>query len=516
MKKAVLYLRYSSAGQSEQSIEGQRAVCQRYAESNDITLVGEYIDRATSASHDTHKRVNFLRMIDDAPKGKFDTILVYKLDRFARNRYDSANYRYKLQQAGVKLLSATEPLSDEPASVLMESMLEGMAEYYSLELAQKVNRGIAQSIEKRQWLGGPTPFGFRVVDKQLQPDPVSAPLLKRAFELVLEGYNYRQISEWLASQGARSARGKPFGSTAISRMLHSKRAIGYYCYRDLEEPGVMPAIVDEETFYRVQKRLKMTEKKHHDTTDYLLAGKLFCGHCGRQMNGEKGRSKNGEYYYYYTCRGRKKALGCTKHRVRKEDIENAVVEKALALLDDEMIERVTSMVMTEYHAALAAEDPVKDLKAELATVEKQLENGLNAVLSGFHNKALEDKLNALQQQKEQIENRIEEIEAGRFYLHADMVRFYLYKIRTGAENSEDHRKRLIETFVRKVILWDEEGDDGEGRNRKVQIVFNISGSTTFECSPSVPNGPPFEMDTNTMKVVLDEMVIVAQYTLYFS
>ena len=134
--RAVLYCRYSSEKQTEQSIEGQLAACHDYARQHGYVVVGEYIDRALSAKSDN--RPEFLRMIEDSSKKDFDIILVYQLDRFSRNRYDSAVYKTKLKKNGVRVLSARENIADDASGVLMEAVLEGMAEYYSAELSQKV------------------------------------------------------------------------------------------------------------------------------------------------------------------------------------------------------------------------------------------------------------------------------------------------------------------------------------------------------------------------------------------
>ena len=121
--KAVVYARYSSDNQREESIEGQIRDCRAYAEYNGIEIVGEYIDRAFSAK--TDDRPDFQRMIADSAKKLFDVVLVWKLDRFARNRYDSAFYRYTLRKNGVRLISVKENISDGPEGIILESMIEG-------------------------------------------------------------------------------------------------------------------------------------------------------------------------------------------------------------------------------------------------------------------------------------------------------------------------------------------------------------------------------------------------------
>ena len=153
---AVIYARYSSDNQREESIEGQIRECTAYTEKNGITVVKHYIDRALSAK--TDNRPDFQQMIKDSEKRLFDIVLVWKLDRFARNRYDSAHYEYQLERNHVKLVSATEPISDSPAGIMVKSMLTGMAEYYSAELSEKVVRGMTENVLKGKYNGGTIPI----------------------------------------------------------------------------------------------------------------------------------------------------------------------------------------------------------------------------------------------------------------------------------------------------------------------------------------------------------------------
>ena len=153
---AVIYARYSSDNRREESIEGQIRECTAYTEKNGITVVKHYIDRALSAK--TDNRPDFQQMIKDSEKRLFDIVLVWKLDRFARNRYDSAHYEYQLERNHVKLVSATEPISDSPAGIMVKSMLTGMAEYYSAELSEKVVHGMTENVLKGKYNGGTIPI----------------------------------------------------------------------------------------------------------------------------------------------------------------------------------------------------------------------------------------------------------------------------------------------------------------------------------------------------------------------
>lgn len=177
----VIYARYSYQGQRETSIEGQLEVCRRYAEQNNLQIINEYIDRAISGR--TDQRPSFQRMIADSAKRTFSGVLVYQLDRFARDRYDSAIYKERLKRNGVKVISAMEPISDDASGVLMEAVLEGMAEYYSRELAQKIRRGQKICIENGTTLGGQTPLGYKIVDKKYVINEDTAPIVRRIYAM---------------------------------------------------------------------------------------------------------------------------------------------------------------------------------------------------------------------------------------------------------------------------------------------------------------------------------------------
>ena len=180
MKRAVLYARYSSDRQTEQSIEGQIRVCNEFAKNNGYTIIHHYIDRAMTGTNDN--REAFQQMIADSYNKNFEYVLVYKLDRFSRNRYDSVINKAKLKKNGVKLISATEPITEQPEGIILESLLEGMAEYYSAELAQKVKRGMRESRLKGFYTGGKPLFGYEVIDRKLYVKQSDALIVKEIYK----------------------------------------------------------------------------------------------------------------------------------------------------------------------------------------------------------------------------------------------------------------------------------------------------------------------------------------------
>lgn len=194
--KAVIYARYSSDSQREESIEGQLRECTEYAERNGITILRSYIDRALSAR--TADRPEFQNMIKDSEQKLFDVVLIWKLDRFSRDRYDSAHYKRILKKNGVKVVSATEIISEGAEGIILESVLEGYAEYYSADLSEKVIRGMTDNALKCKFNGGTLPIGYQIdSDQCFQLDPLTAPFVREAFQRYDEGATMTQIRDWL-------------------------------------------------------------------------------------------------------------------------------------------------------------------------------------------------------------------------------------------------------------------------------------------------------------------------------
>ena len=165
MKTAVIYARYSCDNQTEQSIDGQLRVCEEYAQRNNILILNTYIDRAMTGTNDN--RPDFQKMLKDSARKEWDYVLVYKLDRFSRNKYETAIHKKTLRDNGVKVLSAMENIPDTPEGIILESLLEGMNQYYSAELAQKVSRGMKETRRKGYFQGGPLLYGYKLDGRKI-------------------------------------------------------------------------------------------------------------------------------------------------------------------------------------------------------------------------------------------------------------------------------------------------------------------------------------------------------------
>lgn len=322
----VIYARYSSKSQTEQSIEGQLRVCKEYAERNGLTIIHEYIDRAMSGTNDN--RPEFQQMISDSQLKNFQAILVYKLDRFSRSKYDNAIYKHKLQQNDVKVLSATEVISDSPEGRMMEGLLEMFAEMYSKDLSQKVKRGMRENILKGEYIGGKILYGYKVENKKVIINEEQAPAIQFIFEQYANGTSKKEIVNKLNEMGYRTNKGKKFTPNGIQDKLTNKKYLGIYKNEYIESSNYFPQLINETLFNKVQERLKHNKRFSSKAKEkYLLSGKVFCGNCGANMIGISGTSHNGKTHSYYTCLERNKRHNCNKSNENKQKLEEFVFDK---------------------------------------------------------------------------------------------------------------------------------------------------------------------------------------------
>ena len=464
---AVIYARYSSDNQREESIEGQIRECTAYAEKNGITVIKHYIDRALSAK--TDNRPEFQQMIKDSEKRLFDIVLVWKLDRFARNRYDSAHYEYQLERNHVKLVSATEPISEGPAGIMVKSMLTGMAEYYSAELSEKVVRGMTENVLKGKYNGGTIPIGYTVdEEKFFQIDPLKAPFVVEAFQRYNDGATMKELMNWLNDSGVTTNRNQKFTYNSIQTLLTNRRYIGENRFKDIVMPDSIPVIIEKELFDSVQDKIAKNRRapaRHKAEDNYLLTTKLFCGMCGAMMFGECGTSRNKNVHHYYKCANAKRTKTCKKKTVRKEWLEDLVVCETMKMIhDDDCIQSIVDAVMILQEQ----ENTVLPLlEKQMKDIENGIENLLNAIQAGVLTSSTKGRLEKLEAQQKELEIRIAEEKLAKPKVSADFVKFWLTNFRKLDPNVKSHRETLINTFVNAVYLYDE----------KVLITFNYKDGT---------------------------------------
>lgn len=457
-KNAVIYARYSSDSQSEQSIEGQVRVINDYAKNKKIPIIDSYIDRAISGRRED--RPEFQRMIADAKKKNFGYVLVYKYDRFSRDRLNSLVYKRELKKAGVKVISVTEFISDDPQGILFESIIDGYSEYYSAELAQKVKRGNRESRMKGLYTGGYVLYGYKIVDKKYTIVPEDAEVVKEIFEKASRGETYLSIAKNLNERGIRH-NGKEFNASFLQKLTHNKKYIGIVETDGEVFTNIVPAIIDEETFYKSWTTSSDKKKRgsHYRRKDeYLLANKVFCGYCGETITSDSGTGRGGVIKHYYKCSTRKrKHQQCECKVFKKEYLEDLVVSKIkTAILQSKTMEQITEYLCVAYNLTVGENQLLINNEKELAKKQREIDNALNAILSGITNDSLKQKLNQLEEEKRILEEENIKLKIrNNSKMTPEQALDFLNKLIDFENTSFEYKKNLINRLVKKVTVFND-------------------------------------------------------------
>ena len=386
--------------------------------------------------------------------------------------------------------------------------MEGLAEYYSAELAQKIKRGMHESALKCQSTGSGRPLGYRVDEqKHFQIDPESAQTVQTIFEQYIKGESNAAICELLNSRGLRTAQGKPFNKNSINRIIKNRKYIGEYRYHDIVVEGGMPAIISKDTFNLAQaemERRRTRKAPKSPKAEYLLAGRLFCGHCKGPMQGVSGTGMSGNKWYYYYCgntRGKNKT--CDKKQVSRDRLERAVVDFTVRyILQEEVLEELARKVH-------AAQERQNDTASEIAFYEKKLAdnkksiaNVLRAIESGAATQTLPARLQELENEQAVILGELSFLKGKRLAFTEDQILFALMKHLEPypGESEQDYRRRIISDFVSEVYLYDD----------RLLIYFNISSEDGKLKSADLSNIEGGEFDeglvSSTTKTKLKAMI----------
>lgn len=441
----------------------------------------EYIDRAISGK--TDNRPNFQRLIKDSEKGHFDAVIMYTLDRFARNRYDSAIYKAKLKKNGVRVFYAKQPMPDTPEGIILESVLEGYAEYYSENLARSIKRGLKENALHGIAMGNPG-LGYKIgEDRRYVIDPVEAQAVREIFTLYAEGKSKTQIVEHLNEKGYKTSRGNPFNKNSLERILRNDRYIGVYRYDDVVLEDTVPPIIDKTLFAKVQALLQhnfASRARNKAKEDYLLSTKLFCGHCGSPMIGESGTSKTGKLYHYYKCGKRKRGGNCDKKIEKKDWLEELVVRYTVQyVLTDENIDLIATKAMELIEKDLQDTSVLIGLQGMLKDTNKKIKNLMSAIEQGIITATTKERLEELEQERLNIEGQIAREEMKKPLLSKERIVYWLTSFKSGDINDVEYQRRIIDTLVNAVFVYDD-GDKG----RRIVLTFNTSGNNTLTISGS--------------------------------
>jgi site-specific DNA recombinase len=487
--RGVIYARYSSDNQRDESITAQLRAVNDYAQRYDVVIVEEYIDKAKSAT--TDNRPEFLRMIADSKKDKFDIVLVHKLDRFARNRYDSIGYRMELKRQGVALISVLEYLDDEsPEGIILESVLDAMSEYYSKNLAREVNKGMRETALKGQHAGGTPPLGYDVdkESKKLILNEKEAIAVKLIFRMFNEGYGYNKIVRELNIQGFRTKTGKSFSKGSLGAIIRNEKYSGVYIfnklsskdmdgkrngglYKDEKEiiriEGAVPQIISKDEFKFAQDKINSRKKKRASNKAieyYLLSGKIICGKCGSSYVGNRKKSgRNKSLYITYCCGARKNKQTCMNKEIRREYIETFVLEKLSEYVYNDkiipkIVEKYNNYQLYKNSEFVEKRDNIKKIIDEK---EKEIQNIIDFVMEAGGSKSLADKLKQLESEKVNLEieykkvyndNMVDEVN------EEDIKKCFKLAKSLISLGKLSVTKRLIDMFIDMIIVHEDRVD----------------------------------------------------------
>lgn len=496
MNRAVVYARFSSDNQRDESIDAQLRAINEYADKNNIKIVNQFIDRAKSATSD--KRPEFQNMIKfcEADTTGISMVIVHKLDRFSRDKYDSAMYKQKLKVKGIRVVSVLENLDNSPESLILESVIEGMAQYYSANLAREVAKGQRENGLRAMHNGGDAPLGYDVTnDKRYAINKEEAQAVKIIFDMYVNGYSYSNIIDKLNDLGYKTKRGNKFGKNSLHGILSNEKYTGVYVFNKTQRKGIngkrnghkqksedeiikveggMPQIIGKDIFIQAQEVMQKRKKapgSHKAITLYLLTGIIKCGECGHAMQGNKRKDKYGNDYISYRCGCRKQKRDCKNKEIKREYLEEFVLteleehvlnDNAIPALSKELNERLKTK-SNDNHEML------NNLRNKLDKVNKEIENILTAIMSGIMNSMLKDKLDELEQVKLNLDLKINELSIESNSVESvditeDQIRnmFGRFKEFVLTRNLPECKK-FISDYVKEVVVYRDH----------VEVIFNV-------------------------------------------
>ena len=509
----VIYARYSSTGQRDESIEGQLRDCAAYAKNHNIRIIAEYCDRAMTGTSD--RRPEFQRMIRDSARGTFQVVITWKNDRFARSRYDSAIYKAKLKANGVRLLYAKETIPEGPEGIILESVMEGFAEYYSANLSQNVKRGNYDSALQRKTLGQ-TVYGLRKgPDGRFELDPARAPIVRRIFEEYVAGRRAKDICDRLNAEGYRTALGNPFNKNSIRNILHNEKYCGVYTYADIRDEHGIPPIVTRQMYDDAQR---MLDRRHRAPAakasdgGFLLTGKLYCGECESPMTADGGTSKTGRVYSYYICNGRRRHK-CDMPRVPKDWIEDVIVRELVQLIQDDALIEVYADKYMAWQARQRRDDLPTAQERRLKEIETAIRNIVRSIEAGTASESLQTRLMDLEAEKAVLAESIARAQLRDPELSRDEIVWFLRRFRDADQSDPGWRVYLVDTFLRAAFLF----ADGRlildlnfsGKAGRISLKVALSAASTGDrlSSNFAHSGAPINANLNIEIIFMDGFLL---------
>lgn len=464
----VLYGRYSSHNQKDISVEQQFEKGYELAAEYGIRIIDTYADRAVSGR--TDKRRDFQRMMTDAAKGKFRYVIAWKSNRMGRNMLEALINEARLQDLGVRVLYVEEDFDDTAAGRFAARSMMNVNQFYSENMAEDIKRGLYDNAANCMVANGHLPYGYKA-DETLHYaiDEPKAAVIREIFARVSCGEAFVDIMASLNARGIKTSYGRPWGRSSFQKILSNERYRGIYIYGDVRKEGGIPRIISDELYFKVQEVIttkKNPQGRHRVNGDYLLTGKLFCGHCKSPMTGVSGTGRSGNLHYYYVCQKRRTEKTCDKKNVRRDEIELQVAQaiKDYALKDD-VIEWIADSTVA-YNERKEAESKVGILEDQLAGTEHGIKNIMSAIEQGIITETTKSRLVELESERAAIKANIAAARADIVTVSRDDIISGLEMFRDGDVHDKKYQARLFDTFLVAVYAYDDD----------LRLVFSFSGN----------------------------------------
>ncbi len=477
MKIAAAYIRVSTDDQIEYSPESQIKAIRDYAKRNDYILPDEYIFMDEGISGKTAgKRPAFMKMIGTAktkPK-PFDAILLWKFSRFARNREDSIVYKSMLRkQLGIEVISISESLGDDKMSVLIEAMIEAMDEYYSINLAEEVKRGMTEKAKRGEPLSIP-PFGYKMENKQLIPVKEESDIIKQVFEWYDNGVGMLRIAKNLNAAGVRTHRGSLIENRTVEYWLNNPAYIGkirwtptgatsrnYHNDNSMIADGSHEPLIDIETWERVQKRMKEQKEKYRkwykptETISHWLVGLLHCGKCGGPLVNCNG---------YLYCNNRSKGTCIGNGGIKATTVEEHIISQLEGFLDGRISINAPEQKKQSINTSIY-DTQLKRAENRMKRIKEAYENGVDTLEEYRENKQkIQREINNIvaEMQKEQHKEFNPETAIQKL---KDKIRKSISALKDDTVSAKE-KNTLAREFIADIIKT---GEDG----REFNIMYRL-------------------------------------------
>ena len=469
----VLYGRYSSHNQKDISVEQQFEKGYELAAEYGIRIIDTYADRAVSGR--TDKRRDFQRMMTDAAKGKFRYVIAWKSNRMGRNMLEALINEARLQDLGVRVLYVEEDFDDTAAGRFAARSMMNVNQFYSENMAEDIKRGLYDNAANCMVANGHLPYGYKA-DETLHYaiDEPKAAVIREIFTRVSCGEAFVDIMASLNARGIKTSYGRPWGRSSFQKILSNERYRGIYIYGDVRKEGGIPRIISDELYFKVQEVIttkKNPQGRHRVNGDYLLTGKLFCGHCKSPMTGISGTSRSGNLHYYYVCQKRRTEKTCEKKNLRRDDIELQVA-KAIKrrTLDDDTINWIADSVV-EYSQHQESASGIGLLEDQLKDTQRSIKNLMAAIEQGIITPTTKARLMELEKEQSDIDRKITMAKADVIPVNRDQLVGWLKKLQAGDVHDKKYQAELFDTFLIAVCVYD--NPDGQDY---MKVVFNYAGS----------------------------------------